>query len=169
VGCGERVDVYVRAPVDASEDLRPEVPDVIWKDYQATLSFIDKLDGQLFSIRNLTIVSGSSVIAFAISKDKPSVLLANLIVVPAFLLLELAYKCFHEDGIVRSVYLERAIEVARLTGDVPPDYRFGIGQSIRPPSPRRLLELLVHSKRWHIRIVHLLLLLVSAAAYYFLI
>ena len=68
-------------------------------DYEHSCRFVDKMDGNLDRLRNLAILSGSAVIAYAVSKHVAGILVANIVVCTAFFALELVQKSFHEDGI----------------------------------------------------------------------
>ena len=137
-------------PSTASGSSDPSVAErILMKDYESTLPFVDKLDGQLLAIRNLAVVSASAVIAYSVSEGLPWLLWANLAVIPAFMLMELVYKSFHEDGIRRTFVLEAQMLEAIRHQRYPTDYEFGIGHAIKPLSVTRMAKLALDRPRWH--------------------
>jgi len=136
--------------------------DVLFKDYEATQSFIDKVDGFLFWIRNWTIVACSAVIAFAITRHCITILLANIFILVGFLVLELIQKSFHEDALKHACHIE-AIVQACILGDrpFPDDYQFGIGHAIQTIDPTRLIKILLHPGRRHNVAFYVLILFFS--------
>ncbi len=134
-------------------------------DYEKTLAFLDKADGWLFQIRNWALVSCSAVVTYAVSIERTIVLLANIFLILCFCIFELIYKSFHEDCIKKSHELEELIQKSLDTkSELPSDYQFGIGHAILVPRFKRLLSILLNRGRWHIGIVYIALLIMTALA-----
>jgi hypothetical protein len=142
-----------------------EIRQILFLDYDKTLAFIDKADGQLFQIRNWAIVSCSAVVAFAVSQKIPIILAANAFLVICFLFLELIYKSFHEDCLGKGHYLEVLIKQSLDPSfKLPTEYQFGIGHEIKAPKLRKMFKILFSCERWHICAVYLGLIIVTALA-----
>jgi hypothetical protein len=134
-------------------------------DYERTQDFVDKADGFLFQIRNWAMVSCSAVVTYAVSEKNGIVLLANIFLVFGFCTFELIYKSFHEDCIRKGYELEKLLLQSLDTkSELPSDYQFGIGHAIRVPRFKGLVSILFNRNRWHIGIVYLALLIMTALA-----
>ncbi len=110
-------------------------------DYDKTLAFIDKADGQLWFIRNWALTANAAIIAFGVSAGSWAVILAALVLVVGFFGLELIVKSFHEDAIGQSYRLEELlVKAAKGPLDLT-DYEFGIGHTIKEPKFGRMVAL----------------------------
>jgi len=77
--------------VDPSEALK--------LDYDSTCAFIDKCDELMFRIKNWALITTSAVVAYSISSQQELIVFSNLILVPAFLYMELIYKSLQDSAI----------------------------------------------------------------------
>lgn len=66
--------------------------EALHKDYESTLSFIDKCDDHMFKIKNWALITTSAIIAFSISREMPLIVLVNIVLISAFIYMELIYK-----------------------------------------------------------------------------
>jgi hypothetical protein len=143
--------------------------DALKEDYDRTLGFIDKCDDHIFKIKNWALVTSSAVIAFAISRDKDAIVLVNLVLLPAFLYLELIYKSFQDTAIEHTTDL--SIRIDKFLADpTAPDllvgYQHGFGRKLRYPAVKRVFSILRNRNRWHILNFYSLLFLVSGGAFF---
>jgi hypothetical protein len=136
---------------------------ILLLDYEKTLAYIDKADGQLFQIRGWALGFCSAVVAFAVTQNAALILGGNCVLILAFCLLELIYKSFHDDAIARGHRLESIIKASLdPASPLPPDYVFGIGHQIQVPSLRRVLQILWRPTRWHVGALYVGLLALTA-------
>lgn len=141
--------------------------EVLFKDYENTQSFINKADGFLFWIRNWTIIMCSAVIAFAVTKHCPAILVANVFILLGFVFIELIQKSFHEDAIGHGYNIECIIQKSILSDEpFPDDYQFGLGHAIKPVKPLRMIVILFNSERWHIAAFYILILIFSLGTFF---
>ena len=137
------------------------------KDYDNTLKFIDKCDDHIFKIKNWVLITVSAVIAFGITKDKEIVIIANLAIILAFLYLELFYKSLQDDAISHSSKLESRLEefCKGNESDSIDGYSFGIGKVLTYPKLEKMWKTLSHPYRRHIVIFYSFLLEYSLGAF----
>ena len=123
------------------------------EDYESTLGFIDKCDDLMFKIKNWALVTTSAVIAFSISRDQDSIVLVNLVLILAFMYLELIYKSFQDAAIQHTTDLAERID-KHLAGEAAElllqDYRFGFGRKLQYPSLGQIGKVLRNKYRRHI-------------------
>ena len=141
---------------------------LLLEDFRFSSNFIDKMDAQLFEIRKMATVSASAVIAFAISQNRSDILWANVLVIISFLLMDLAYKSFHEDGLKKSWILEELIMDTPESKELEEHYFFGIGHLIEPVSLGKMLRIGINKNRAHIRLLYLLLIFFTGLAYFYI-
>jgi hypothetical protein len=136
-------------------------------DYDKTLAFIDKADGQLWFIRNWALTANAAIIAVGVSTGSWAVILAALVLVAGFFTLELIVKSFHEDAIRQSFRLEELlVQAARGELDLS-DYEFGIGHTIKEPKFSRMFGIVLKPGRWHLSFLHIGLAIVDVLAMVF--
>lgn len=141
--------------------------DILREDYAQTLSFIDKCDDHIFKIKNWAIVTSSAVIAFAISQDYDILPLSNLVLLIAFVYLELIYKYLQNIAIQHSAdiskridkYLEDPDQEGLLHG-----YNYGFGGKLIYPSVNRVFGVLRLKYQRHILNFYSLLAIFSIGA-----
>ena len=141
--------------------------DAIKDDYDRTLGFIDKCDDHIFKIKNWALVTSSAVIAFAISRDKDAIVLVNVVLLPAFLYLELIYKSFQDTAIEHTTDPSTRIDrflADPSTPDLLVGYQHGFGRKLRYPAVKRVLSMLGNRNRWHILNFYSLLFVFSVGA-----
>lgn len=142
--------------------------EAITADYESTLGFIDKCDDHIFKIKNWSLITTSAVIAFSVSRDKDAIVFVNLILLPAFLYLELVYKSFQDAAIDHTTDLSQRIDayIAETNGAKLLDgYAHGFGRRLQYPSIRRVFHLLRNPNRWHILTFYVLLTAFSIGAF----
>jgi hypothetical protein len=142
--------------------------DTITEDYDRTLSFIDKCDDHIFKIKNWALVTSSAVIAFSISRDKDAIVLVNLLLLPAFLYLELIYKSFQDTAIEHTTDLSTRIDrylADPTVTDLLLGYKHGFGRKLKYPAVKRVFSILRNKNRWHILNFYTLLFAFSVGAY----
>lgn len=133
--------------------------DLLLLDYKQTNAFVDKVDNQLFTIRNWAITTTGAVFALAITTKQPFVLLTNVFLILGFFMKELSYKCFHEDAIGKSHVLEEIIQKSQGKNELISDYTFGIGHTIKMPTLKNMAEIVWN--RWHITVFYLGLVIIT--------
>jgi hypothetical protein len=139
--------------------------ELILKDYEKTMNFIDKIDGYLFQIRNWAIVASSGVIAYAVSVKSSWILIANFFIITGFMFIELFQKSFHEDAMRKSYNIEKIIGKCILGSEpLPMNYRFGLGHSIQPVSAKGILRIIFNKNRWHNLALYFFLALATLGA-----
>jgi len=145
-----------------------ELRDLLKIDYDKTLAFVDKMDDILFRIKNWAIVTSGAIIALAISINNRYALLVNLLLIYCFLVLELFYKCFHEDALIKSHLIEELLfsdpNNEQIQGKRQ-EYVFGLGHAINLPNARRMTWILFH--RFHMSFLYLILLVLNILGFYF--
>lgn len=142
--------------------------EIVTEDYDRTLSFIDKCDDHIFKIKNWALVTSSAVIAFSISRDKDAIVLVNMVLLPAFLYLELIYKSFQDTAIDHTTDLSGRIDRYFLKPSDPAllmGYTHGFGRKLKYPAAKRVFSILRNRNRWHILNFYSLLFFFSAGAY----
>jgi len=141
--------------------------EAVMADYESTLGFIDKCDDHMFKIKNWALVTTSAVIAFSISRDQDLIVLVNLVLIPAFMYLEVIYKSFQDAAIQHSTDLAQRMDM-HLTGESDGplliDYKFGFGRKLQYPSLKQICKVLRNKYRWHIVIFYGLIALFSLGA-----
>ena len=122
-------------------------------DYDSSLDYIDKCDAHMFRIKNWTLITTSAVVAYSISSGTEFVVLVNLILIPAFLYLELIYKSFQDSAIDHTTDISERIDRALSqdgTDDLITGYEFGFGRKLQYPSLSRCMKILRNKNRKHI-------------------
>lgn len=140
------------------------------EDFSQTLGFIDKCDDHIFKIKNWALITSSAVIAYSISKEQHLIVLVNLILLLAFLYLELIYKSFQDTAIKHSSDISNRIDkylAEPTTIDLLDGYNHSFGRKLKNPSVKRVFSVLVVSKYWHIFNFYFLLSMFSVGAYFF--
>jgi len=103
--------------------------------------FIDKCDSHMFKIKNWALITTSAIIAFSISRDKDLIVLVNLVLILAFMYLELIYKSFQDTAIEHTTDLAERIDNHLHNADqveLLKEYEFGFGRRLQYPSFRRV-------------------------------
>jgi len=142
--------------------------DILKEDYDGTLAFIDKCDQHMFAIKNWALVTTSAVIAFAISKGQHTIVLVNLILIPAFAYLELIYKSFQDTAVEHTTDISERID-KYLTGNASEllsGYKHGFGRRLLYPSLSQVRKVWVNKYRRHIRNFYGVIALFSVGAFY---
>lgn len=142
--------------------------DAITGDYESTLGFIDKCDDHIFKIKNWSLITTSAVIAFSVSRDKDAIVFVNLILLPAFLYLELVYKSFQDAAIDHTTDLSQRIDAYIAepnSAKLLDGYAHGFGRRLQYPSIRRVFRLIRNPNRWHILTFYVLLTTFSIGAF----
>ena len=122
-------------------------------DYESTLDFIDKCDNHIFTIKNWALITSSAVIAFSISTSMGFIVLVNLLLIPAFLYLELIHKSFQDSAIEHTTDISERIDRSlspSSTNDLTEGYKFGFGRRLQYPSIGRCAAILRNKNRRHI-------------------
>ena len=122
-------------------------------DYETTSDFIDKCDDHMFRVKNWALITASAVIAYSISTDVENIVLANIILVLAFLYLELIYKSFQDTAIEHSTDISKRIDQAIRAPGVSTEldnYEFGFGRKLLYPSLGQCWRILRNGNRRHI-------------------
>jgi hypothetical protein len=141
--------------------------DALERDYESTLAFIDKCDDHMFKIKNWALITTSAVIAFSISRDKHLIVLVNLVLILAFIYLELIYKSFQDTAIDHTTDLAARIDKHLRGADQPElldGYAFGFGRKLLYPSLHQVGKLLRNKHRRHIVNFYALIALFSLGA-----
>ena len=143
------------------------VLETLKEDYKTTLGFIDKCDQHMFKVKSWALVTTSAVIAFAIARDEDLVVLVNLVLIPAFLYLELVYKTFQDTAIDHSNEVEGRID-RYLSGEETglPNYKFGFGRKLHYPSISRVWAVLTNPNRRHIVLFYGFIAVASIGAFF---
>lgn len=137
-------------------------------DYESTCAFIDKCDEHMFKVKNWALITTSAVIAFSISSGKDLVVFSNLLLIPAFLYMELIYKSFQESTIEHATDLAKRIDRSLSAGSdagVLEGYQFGFGRKLLYPSLQQCASILVNPARRHILNFYVLIFMFSIGAY----
>jgi hypothetical protein len=138
-------------------------------DFQSTQDFIGKCDDHMFKIKNWALITTSAVVAYSISSNTEFVVFANLVLVLAFLYLELVYKSFQDSAIDHSTDISERIDKA-LSGDdvkhtVGSGYEFGFGRKLQYPSLKQCWNVLRNKNRRHIVRFYGMISIFSIGAY----
>lgn len=142
--------------------------EALHKDYETTLAFIDKCDDHMFKIKNWALITTSAVIAFSFSRDKELIVLVNLILIFAFIYLELIYKSFQDSAIEHTTDLSKRIDSYLHNPKqekLIEGYKHGFGRKLHYPSIRQVFNVLTNEKRAHILNFYRLIALFSVGAY----
>jgi len=137
-------------------------------DYDSTLGFIDKCDAHMFRIKNWALITTSTVVAYSISSGTEFVVLVNLVLIPAFLYLELIYKSFQDSAIEHTTDIAERIDRALSqdnTDDLVAGYEFGFGRKLKYPSLSRCMEIFRNKNRKHISNFYSFIVLFSIGAF----
>ena len=148
-----------------SEHMEPI--EALQKDYESTLSFIDKCDDHMFKIKNWALITTSAIIAFSISRDKDLIVLVNLVLILAFMYLELIYKSFQDTAIDHTTDLAERIDNHLHNPDqdeLLKEYEFGYGRKLKYPSFRQVGNVFLNKQRRHIVNFYLFIALFSLGA-----
>lgn len=141
--------------------------DLLKLDYEAARAVVDKLDGQLFAVRNWAVTTTGAIAALSLSVERPLVLLAGLVPTVLFAVLELMYKGFHDEAIAKSKSVETQIQrIAMSRSALDPDYRFGIGGWIHRPGIRRMTWTFLNRREISTFYIGLILILLVALGIY---
>jgi hypothetical protein len=145
-----------------------ELIDALKEDYDSTLAFIDKCDQHMFTIKNWALVTTSAVIAFSISQGEHMIVLINLVLILAFMYLELIYKSFQDTAIDHSTDIAERIDrhLAGDVGELLKGYKFGFGRRLQYPSIGQVGKVLRNRFRRHIRNFYGIIALFSVGAFY---
>lgn len=138
------------------------------EDFAQTLGFIDKCDDHIFKIKNWALLTLSAVIAFSVSQDQDPIALANLLLLVAFIYLELIYKSFQDSAIQHTTDISERIDrylTDPTATDLLADYSHSFGRKLEYPSLRRVFLILKNPNRRHILYFYLLLGLFSVGAF----
>lgn len=142
--------------------------EALQKDYESTLSFIDKCDDHMFKIKNWALITTSAIIAFSISRDQDLIVLVNPVLILAFMYLELIYKSFQDTAIEHTTDLAQRIDNHLHNADqneLLKEYRFGFGRKLKYPSLRQVGSILLNNQRRHILNFYVLIALFSMGAF----
>lgn len=138
--------------------------DLIKLDYDKTLSFIDKTDDILFRIKNWAITTNAAIFAVAISTKNKYCLFINFVLIFCFWLLELFYKCFHENALSKSYLMEELLYSDFEDEKVRETYTFGLGHAIELPSIKKMLRIVFF--RFHMSFLYLGLLILTLFGFF---
>jgi uncharacterized membrane protein len=139
--------------------MKEEMRSLIKLDYEKTLSFIDKIDDILFRIKNWTITTNAAIFAVAISTKNKNCLAINFVSISCFWLLELFYKCFHEDALRKSYLMEELIYSDPEDEKLRETYTFGIGHAVELPNIKKVLRIVF--SRFHMTFLYIGLLILT--------
>lgn len=137
-------------------------------DYDSTCNFIDKCDTHMFRVKNWTLITTSAVIAYSISSNTEFVVLVNLILIPAFLYLELIYKSFQDSAISHTTDISERIDLALTQAkksDLMDGYEHGFGRKLEYPSLARCKKILLNKNRRHILNFYIAIAVFSVGAF----
>src|SRR5436190_16352405 len=98
------------APLNRTLGNNMQPIEILKEDFAQTLEFIDKCDDHIFKIKNWALLTSSAVIAFSISQDHHVFALANLVLLLAFIYLELIYKSFQDTAIQHTTDISKRID-----------------------------------------------------------
>jgi len=138
------------------------------EDFSQTLGFIDKCDDHIFKIKNWALFTSSAVIAFSISQDYGAIALANLVLLIAFIYLELIYKSFQDIAIEHTTDISQRIDKYLSdpsATDLLDGYSHSFGRKLQYPSVLHVFTLLSNRGRWHILNFYSLLAIFSIGAF----
>lgn len=142
--------------------------DTLKEDFAQTLSFIDKCDSHIFTIKSWALFTSSAVIAFSMSENQHVIALANLALLFAFVYLELIYKSFQDTAIQHNTDISARIDryLAEPTAaDLLVGYSHSFGRKLQYPSVVRVFSILRNRNRWHILNFYGLLAIFSVGAF----
>lgn len=142
--------------------------DVLKEDFSQTLEFIDKCDDHIFKIKNWSLLTSSAVIAFSVSQNREVIALANLVLLVAFVYLELIYKSFQDTAIQHTTDISKRIDMylAETTAmTLMNGYSHSFGRKLEYPSVRRVFSILCNRNRRHILNFYFLLAIFSVGAF----
>ena len=137
-------------------------------DYDSTLAFIDKCDAHMFRVKNWALVTTSALIAFSFSTGIESIVFVNLVLILAFLYLELIYKSFQDTAIEHTTDISERIDRSLDSSDsgtLIDGYKFGFGRKLEYPSFSRCYSILRNKARRHIVNFYSFITLFSIGAY----
>jgi hypothetical protein len=141
--------------------------DFLKLDFEAARAVVDKLDGQLFAVRNWAVTTTGAIAALSLSVEQPLVVLVGLVPTMLFAFLELMYKGYHDEAISKSKYVETQIHrVAVERASLDPDYRFGIGGWIHRPRIRQMTWTFLNRREISTFYVGLIVILLAAFGVY---
>ncbi len=142
--------------------------DILKEAFGQTLEFIDKCDTHIFWIKNWAIVTSSAVIAFSISQNHDAVVFVNVVLLIAFMYLELIYKSFQDRAIQHTTDISERIDRFLIDSETPDllrGYTHSFGRKLQYPSILRVFSIICNRNRWHILAFYALLVLFSACAF----
>ena len=142
--------------------------DTLREDFSQTLGFIDKCDDHIFKIRNWALITSSAIIAFSISQDHDAFALGNLVLLVAFIYLELIYKSFQDTAIAHNTDISERIDkylADPSTPDLLDDYSHSFGRKLEYPSVPHVFAILGNRNRWHVLNFYVLLAVFSIGAF----
>lgn len=132
-------------------------------DYEKTLTFLDKMDDILFRIKNWAVTTNGAIFALAITAKNKYCFVVNFVLIFSFWLLELFYKCFHEDGLRKGYLMEELLSSDPPDEEVTKMYTFGLGHAIKLPSVKAIVRIVV--SRNHMTFLYVILLILSVMGY----
>lgn len=144
-------------------------PETLKLDFQSTEEYIARCDEHMFRIKNWALLTTSAVIAYSISSNSEAVVFANLVLVLAFLYLELIYKSFQDTAIDHSIDLSERIDriIHGANSElVVEGYVFGFGRKLRYPSVSQCWSIVTNKYRRHILNFYGLIVVFSFGAYF---
>ena len=103
--------------------------------------------------QNWALITTSAVIAFSISREKDLIVLVNLVLILAFMYLELIYKSFQDTAIEHTTDLAERIDNYLHNADqdeLIKEYKFGFGHKLQYPSLRQVGNILRNKQRGYI-------------------
>lgn len=131
--------------------------EILERDYDAALKFIDKVDGQLFTIRSWTLVAVTALIAFSFQQGISWLAFGGVPIVLCFLYLELVYKSFQDDVINFTSRIDKALQTGwegiDFTGPWE-SYRVGMGRAILRPDLKKICATFLHKDKIHIKAMY---------------
>jgi len=141
--------------------------EILREDFAQTVEFIDKCDDHIFKVKNWALLTSSAVIAFSISQNHDAIALANLVLLIAFIYLELIYKSFQDTAILHTTDISQRIDryLSDPTSELLIDYTHSFGRKLHYPSTGRVFSILGNRNRWHIFNFYWLLALFSIGAF----
>ncbi|MFC1514890.1 hypothetical protein ACFL5X_03215 [Candidatus Omnitrophota bacterium] len=142
-----------------------KLKDLVKFDYTNTLSFLDKTDGTLFTIKNWAVTTNGAIFALAITSKNKYIFIINFVLISCFWLLELFYKCFHEDALRKSCLLEKLLSTDPSEEEVGKRYTFGLWDTIKLPHIKTIFWIIRF--RLHMTFLYVVLLLLSTAGILF--
>ena len=141
--------------------------EILREDFAQTVDFIDKCDEHIFKVKNWALLTSSAVIAFSISQNHDAIALTNLVLLIAFIYLELIYKSFQDTAIQHTTDISERIDryLSDPTTELLIDYTHSFGRKLKYPSTRRVFSILGNRNRWHIFNFYWLLAFFSVSAF----